>query len=81
MPVLDQYTHNFKFQIGDGGQYLEGEIEFNTDGKVSYKMSNWSEPIKNGTLGYFTELTELLKKIFHGTDPKGIKLIRFKIKD
>jgi len=79
--MADIYTHDFKFQIGDGGQFIEGEIEFNTDGKVSYKMDKFSEPIKAETLAYFNEITELIKKIFHATDPKGIKLIKFKKKD
>lgn len=72
------YTHTFKFQLADGGQFLEGQIEFNVDGKVSYKMESWSEPIQSETLTYFDRVTELLKEIFHGVEPKGIKLIRFK---
>ena len=74
MPI-DGYTHNFEFKVGDGGKFLEGEIELNTDGKVSYRFTSISEPIQHETLDYFTRLTELLKEIFHGAG--GIKKIEF----
>ena len=75
---MDQYTHTFDFQIGDGGKFLTGEIEFNTDNKVSYKFKTFSEPISEDTLSQFTRLTELLKEIYHGSG--GIKMIRIKTK-
>ena len=75
MPV-DGYTHNFEFKIGDGGRFLVGKIEFNLDGKVSFKMTQWSEPIQQEVLQDFIDLTELLKRIFHSHT--GIKEIKFK---
>lgn len=71
----DQYTHNFEFKVGDGGKFLEGEIEFNTDGRVSYRFSSISEPIQLDVLRDFIDLTELLKRIFVSMD--GIKKIEF----
>ena len=75
MPI-DQYTHKFEFKVGDGGKYIDGDIEFNTDGKVSYRMKNWSEPIQEQTLQDFLDLTVILKRIFHTHE--GIKEIKFK---
>jgi len=69
------YTHKFKFQIGDGGSFIEGYIEFNTDGKVSYRLDESSQPLGNEALKDFCALTELLKTIYHKHG--GIKLIKF----
>ena len=63
--AVELYTHRFKFSVGDGGKFIKGFIEFNTDGKVSFKMTSWSEPILKETLDHFSELTELIKKIFY----------------
>jgi len=76
--MADQYTHEFKFQLGDGSQFVEGEIEFNTDGKVSYKVDAWSQPIGEETLRQFNEVCQLMKSLF--AEFGGIKLIRFKVK-
>lgn len=79
MAIEEPYTHKFKFQIGDGGRFLNGLIEFNEDQKVSYKIQEWSEPLEKDVLDDFTALTELLKTIFHKHG--GIKLIKFTDKD
>ena len=76
--MADPYTHDFKFQLGDGGQFVEGDIEFNTDGKVSYKITSISEPVLDTTLQRFSEVAELMRQIFH--EFGGLKLIRFKLK-
>ena len=70
------FTHKFKFKVGDGGQFVNGNIEFNVDGKISFEVEELSIPLHKEVLEHFTELTNLLQKIFksHG----GIKLIRFK---
>jgi hypothetical protein len=73
---MDLYTHTFEFKIGDGGKFLTGDIEFDTDNKVSYRFKTFSEPINEDTLAYFTELGQLCKKIFH--ESGGIKMIRIK---
>ncbi len=69
------YTHKFKVQLGDGGKFIEGYIEFNLDGKVSYRLDESSQPLENEVLRDFVALTELLKTIFHKHG--GIKLIKF----
>lgn len=76
MATPDPYTHTFKFQLGDGGQFINGKIEFNEDGKVSYSFEEVSIPLKNETLSYFKQLTDLLQKIYYSNG--GIKNIRFK---
>ncbi len=37
---MDPLTHKFNWEIkvGDNTQFLRGEIEFDTDNKVSYKL-------------------------------------------
>ena len=72
------YTHDFKFKIGDGGQFIEGEIGFEADGTVSYKMTSFSEPIKSTTFKKFDVLASLIKEIY--TEFGGFKMIRFKEK-
>ena len=75
---MDIYTHDFKVKLGDGGQFIEGEIEFNTDNKISYKMTSWSEPIRAETLKSFNEICETIRVMFEQYG--GIKIIRFKEK-
>jgi len=74
--MASQYTHNFEFRVGDGGRFIVGKIEFNLDDKVSYKMTQWSEPIQHEVLQDFVDLTELLKRIYKSNE--GIKEIKFK---
>lgn len=71
----EPYTHNFEYSIGDGGKFIKGLIEFNKDGRVSYKMESWSEPLLSEDLANFTKLIDLLKDVFHGAD--GLKKIVF----
>jgi len=75
MALPAPFTHRFNVQFGTGGQFIQGLIEFNADGKVSYSLNESSIPLDNGVLRDFTELTELLKRIFHSHG--GIKLIKF----
>lgn len=58
----DMYTHLFKFKVN--GAFIEGEAEFNSDDKASFKMTKWSEPIPLDSIGQFEELMELIKKIY-----------------
>ena len=76
MPVPDPYTHKFKYYIGDGGKFIEGECEFNQDKKSNFKIDTWSIPLEKETLKHFQELMNLLEEIFVTHD--GIKLIRIK---
>jgi hypothetical protein len=75
----DPYTHNYEFSIGTNGeQEIEGECEFDTDGLLTYKISNSSDPLPKVTLEYFTRLMDLLHEIYVTTG--GIELIRIKKK-
>jgi len=49
---MDQYTHDFVFKVGDGGKFVTGEVEFNTDGKNSYRFETLSQPLQDETLIY-----------------------------
>jgi len=66
--MADQYTHNFVFSTSDGGKFLKGECEFNTDNKLSFKFNSFSEPISEDTIGLFTEFMGLCHKIFNSEE-------------
>ena len=70
MPV-DPYSHIFKFELN--GTFIRGEAEFNTDGKASFKMTEWSEPLPLETLHEFKELMEHIKRIYESSN--GVKKI------
>lgn len=72
--MADQYTHNFKFQMADGGVFVEGKVEFNTDGKMSYKIESTSQPLPKEALTDFTELMDLCHSLFNKYE--GLKLIK-----
>ena len=61
---MDQYTHDFIYRLGDGSSYILGEVEFNKDKKVSYRINLWSEPIQHDTLVAFSEFVDRLKLRF-----------------
>lgn len=74
------FTHNFKFQIGeDGSKFIEGETEFDLDGKVSHNLKQSSVPLQADTLQLFVDLFGLLQRIFK--ESGGIKLIKVKKKE
>lgn len=76
MPI-DPYTHNFKFVLGDNS-YIDGECEFNSDGKASFKMETWSQPLPLETIQEFEKVVSLIKSIYESNG--GIKKIVFKEK-
>ena len=75
--ALDPYTHKFEFALGDGS-FIEGDCEFNSDGKASFKMNTWSEPIPLETIEEFEELMWMVKRIFEHNS--GVKKILVKEK-
>ena len=78
--MADPYTHIFKFEIN--GSHIRGEVEFNTDGKVSIKPEEWSQPIQREHLDYFSELLELIRDIVHtGGENSRVKKIVIKEKE
>lgn len=63
MPV-EPYTHDFIYRLGDGGSYIIGEVEFNKDRKVSYRINLWSEPIQHEIMEAFVEFIARVKLRF-----------------
>lgn len=76
--AADIYTHDFIYRLGDGGQFIKGEIEFNHDKKVSFRIKKWSEPLPQELLTAFNEFIERLKLRFDQWE--GIKYIVIKEK-
>jgi hypothetical protein len=54
----DIYTHNFDFTVGS--KFIRGEMEFDTDEKMSYKIKETSDPFSNEFLHFFQELMDYL---------------------
>jgi hypothetical protein len=74
------YTHNYEFNAGtEGNIFIKGECEFNTDGLMSYKITQSSDPLSPDTLKHFMEFMDLLHKVYEKTG--NIKLIKVKLKD
>jgi len=73
---MDIYTHDFKFELD--GVFIRGEAEFNTDGKASFRMTEWSEPLPLETIKEFRKLMEQVKGIY--TEDGGVKKILIKEK-
>ncbi len=72
--AADPYTHNFIYRIGDGGNYMIGEAEFNHDKKASYRMKQWSEPIGHDVMTAFIGFIDRVKERYEGFD--GIKNVQ-----
>lgn len=75
--AVDPYTHTFKFELN--GTFIRGEAEFNTDGKASFKMDEWSEPLGLEVIGEFRKLMKQIKGIYESNG--GIKKIIIKKKE
>ena len=58
----DPYTHEFKFEVDNS--FIYGEVEFNTDGKVSFKIENTSIPLPKEILNEFVKLMEMVQSIY-----------------
>jgi len=68
------FTHTFEIGLkADGSQFLQGEVEFNEDGEVSFKIEECSIPLAKKTTDYFNEIMSLLQRIYYGNG--GIKRI------
>jgi hypothetical protein len=68
----DQYTHEFKFEVN--GAFIRGQCEFNTDEKVSFKITEWSQPLAATLLDDFSDLFGKVKAIFDKNDEKVTKI-------
>ena len=72
--MADQYTHDFIYRLGDGSHYILGEVEFNKDKKVSYRIKKWAEPLDHETMEAFIGFIQRLKERFDQFD--GIKHVQ-----
>jgi hypothetical protein len=62
---MDQYTHRFTFKVGDdSGKFIDGKVEFDTDHKMTFKITNISEPLQQEVLQSFTDLMDHLHKLY-----------------
>lgn len=75
--MADPYTHEFKFETD--GQYLRGEIEYNTDEKTTYRVNEMSHTMYGDLLDLFKEFIMLSEKIFRTVGE--LKVIRIKKKE
>ena len=73
----DQYTHNIKFETGD--YFIRGDAEFNTDGKASFKIDEWSQPLPLDVIKMFHKLMKYVQVIYKSNG--GIKKIIIKKKE
>lgn len=77
--MSDIFTHKFNWEIniGDNNQYLKGEIEFDTDDKVSYQIKDMSNRISKDSMDLFQRYINLMKDTFdyvHSTNGEIIKI-------
>ena len=71
----DIYTHVFDFTVGS--KFIRGEVEFDTDGKMSYKIKEVSDPFSNDFLHMFQELMSFLFILYNQEgEIKNIKIKR-----
>ena len=77
MPV-DPYTHDFSYWLGDGGPHIVGEVEFDKDKKVSYRIKEWSEPCQHELIVAFAGFIERAKLRYD--EWGGIKLVKIQEK-
>ena len=77
--VDEIFTHTFELDFGaDGGQFLHGQIEFNVDGEVSFKIEESSIPLSKEAMQKFMDLCDVCQEVFYKLD--GIKNIEIKQK-
>lgn len=74
--MADQYTHEFKFQVN--GSFINGDCEFDTDDKASFKITEWSQPLPATLLDDFSDLFGKIKSIY---DKNGEKITKILIKE
>lgn len=80
--MADPFTHDFKWEvkIGDNLQFLRGKIEFNTDGKISYKFNATSPRIDKEMMDFFQRYTELMGEVFEYTHVTAGEIVKINLK-
>ena len=63
MPEL--FNHTFEIELSaDGSWFLKGEVEFDTDGKASFKIDESSIPLSGEGMHHFIDLMDLIRRMF-----------------
>ena len=75
--MADQYTHTFDFTVRS--KFIRGEVEYNTDGAMSYKITQVSDPFSNDFLHMFQQFMEYFFILYN--QEGDIKLIKVKRKE
>ena len=72
--MADFYTHKFVFKLD--GNYIKGDIEFNTDDVASFHIKEISEPMNADILKSFYEYVVWCKGVYHefATDTKHFEM-------
>ena len=73
----DIYTHTFDFTVGQ--KFIRGEVEYDTDEAMSYKIKEVSDPFSNDFLKMFQSLMDYLFILYN--QEGEIKLIKIKRKE
>ena len=75
---MDQYTHEFKFEVN--GSFVRGECEFDTDGEASFRFDELSQPLPLKTIKQFQDLMEMIKGI-HDDSGEGAIIKKIIVKE
>jgi len=70
---MDPYTHEFKYEVN--GSFIRGEVEFDTDNKATFKITEWSQPLPLETLQDFCDVMERIKGIYDNENDNVKKII------
>ena len=54
------YTHTFIFKLGDGSNYINGELGIE-EGELVYKVTGTSQPLKANLIDDFRYFTDQVK--------------------
>ena len=73
----DLYTHTYEFDFG--GTFLKGEIEFDTDNKMTFNIKQSGDPMPSEVYDYCLQLLELIKKIYDSKNT--LNLVKIKLKE
>jgi len=73
----DIFTHTYEFDFGDS--FIKGDVEFDTDNKMSFNIKQSAEPMPAETYQLCLDLLNIILKIY--TSGNTLKLIKIKKKE
>jgi len=56
------YTHNIKFRVGDGSQYMDAELGIEA-GDLIYKFTGTSQPLNDNLIDDFRKFANQVKEM------------------